>query len=103
MLWRGGRGITRVLRVPSCRSARPRCTARDLEGVQQAVDGADQLLPLGAKGLLALDVGLLLHFARNQALRLLARAAYHLLHLAVQLLHLAHLGRAMMVHVTAAF
>lgn len=62
-----------------------------LEGVQQTVDAADQLVPLAGQRLVALHVGLLLHFARHQALRLLAGAVHQLLDLHVQLLHLAHL------------
>lgn len=62
-----------------------------LESVQQAVDAADQLVPLAGQRLVALDVGLLLHLARHQPLRLLAGAVHQLLHLDVQLLHLPHL------------
>jgi len=65
-----------------------RASEPGLEGVQQTVDAADELLPLGGQRLLALDVRFLLHLARHQPLRLLGGATHQLLHLAVQLLHL---------------
>lgn len=78
-----------------------KCTSRQLsvwprlrealEGVQQTVDAADQLVPLAGQRLVALHVGLLLHFACHQPLRLLAGAVHQFLHLHVQLLHLTHL------------
>lgn len=70
-----------------CESA----AGRSLEGVQQTVDAAHELLPLAGQRLLALDVGLLLHLTRHQPLRFLAGAVHQLLHLAVQLLHLPDL------------
>lgn len=62
-----------------------------LEGIQQTVDAADEVLSLEGQILLALDVRLLLDFPRHQPLRLLAGAAHQLLHLAVQLLHFSDL------------
>lgn len=43
-----------------------------LQGIQKAVNAGHQVLPLGSQPLLVLDVGLLLHLARYQTLRLLA-------------------------------
>ncbi len=67
------------------------CGRSSLEGIQQTVDAADELLPLAGQSLLALDVSLLLDLACHQPLRLLAGATHQLLHLAVQLLHLPNL------------
>lgn len=64
-----------------------------LEGIQKAVDAADELLSLARQILLALDVRLLLDFTRHQTLRLRAGATHQLLHLAVQLLHLYNLRK----------
>lgn len=62
------------------------------QGIQQAVNAGDQLQPLAGQGLLTLNVGLLLHFTGHQTFCLLTGAADQLLHLAIQLLHLTHLG-----------
>lgn len=67
------------------------CGRSCLEGIQQTVDAADELLPLAGQSLLTLDVSLLLDLTRHQPLRLLAGATDQLLHLAVQLLYLPDL------------
>lgn len=67
------------------------CGRSCLEGIQQTVDAADELLSLSGQSLVALDVSLLLDLAGHQPLRLLAGATHQLLHLAVQLLHLPDL------------
>lgn len=67
------------------------CGRSSLEGIQQTVDAADELLSLAGQILLALDVSLLLNLTRHKPLRLLAGAAHQILDLAVQLLHLTDL------------
>lgn len=62
-----------------------------LEGIQQTVDAADELLSLAGQILLTLNVSLLLDLPRHQPLRLLAGATHQFLHLAVQLLHFPNL------------
>lgn len=64
-----------------------------LECIQQTVDTGHQLLSLASLALLALDVGVLLHLAGHQTLRLLGGTAHQILHLAVQFLHLHDLDR----------
>lgn len=63
----------------------------DLQGVQKAVDAADQLLPLSSQGFIRVDVGVLLHLSGHQPLRFLTGSAHQILQLAVQLLYLTDL------------
>lgn len=63
----------------------------DLQGVQKAVDAADQLLPLARQGFIRFDVGVLLHLSGHQPLGLLTGPAHQILQMAVQLLYLADL------------
>lgn len=55
----------------------------DLQGVQQAVDAADQIVPLAWQGFIRVDVGIFLHLAGHQPLGLLAGTAHQFLQLAV--------------------
>lgn len=52
------------------------CGRKTLEGIQQTVDAADELLSLTGQRLLALYVGLLLDLAGHQPLGLLAGAVH---------------------------
>ncbi len=63
----------------------------DLQGIQKAVDAADQLLPLAWQGFIRVDVGVLLHLSGHQALGLLTGSAHQILQLVVQLLYLNNL------------
>lgn len=63
----------------------------DLQGVQKAVDAADQLLPFACQGFIRVDVGILLHLSGHQPLSFLTGSAHQILQLAVQLLYLTNL------------
>lgn len=63
----------------------------NLQGVQKAVDAADQLLPLACQGFIRVDVGVLLHLSCHQPLGFLTGSGHQILQLAVQLLYLTNL------------